>query len=137
MTVRRPIQLTEHTPPPFRPHTPDPEHESKVFHHSPAARAEHAMRQILFGDAKVKKNAADERVRTMQQRDEDFHARANTPLDSSNAKQASTDYDQRSPSTEAREADTTNQNGFGDDKQCYWSDMEARRGSSTRSEQKQ
>lgn len=94
------------------------------------------MRQILFGDAKVKKNAADERVRTMQQRDEEFHATANAPLDNPNAKQASTDYDQRSPSTEAREADTTNQNGFGDNKQCYWSDMEARRGSSARSEQK-
>ncbi|KAK5080082.1 hypothetical protein LTR70_008960 [Exophiala xenobiotica] len=137
MAVNRPTQLSEHTPPPFRPHTPDPEHESKIVHHSPATRAEHAMRQILFGEAKVKKNAADERVHALQQRDEEFHARATTPSDSPNVKQAWTNYDQKSPSTEACEADTTNQNGFGDDKQYRWPDTGARRGSSARSEQKQ
>jgi len=95
------------------------------------------MRQILFGDAKVKKNAADERVHAIQQRDEEFHARANTSLDIANAIQASTNYDQKTPSTEACEADTTNQNGFGDGKQYRWPDTGARRGSSARSEQKQ
>jgi len=112
MAVHRPAQLTEHTPPPFRPHTPDPEHESKVFHHSPAARAQHAMKQLLFGDAKVKKHAVDERVHAMQQRDEESQVRVATPTGSANAKR---DDGRRSPSLEAREADTDNQNGFGDE----------------------
>lgn len=72
------------------------------------------MKQLLFGDAKVKKHAVDERVNTMQQRDEESQARVATPL-GTNSASAKRDDSRRNPSLEARETDTVNQNGFGDE----------------------
>jgi len=117
MTLHRPAELTKHVPPPFRPHTPDPEHESKVIQHTPAARAENALRQMLFGNGKVNKNAANERVRYYQQRDEEIGARVSASLNTTYTESTSIETRQESPSIEAWEADSMNRNGFGDSAQ--------------------
>lgn len=125
MAEHRPTDLTEHAAPPFPPHSPAPEHESRLSRRFSIPRAENAIREILFGNAKVKKHAIDEHVHAIQQRDEEFNDQLATLKDSPDPQQAPTGSQQQSPSIEARECDTANQNGFGDDKERGWSGPES------------
>lgn len=137
MAAHRPTDLTEHAAPPFPPHSPDPEHESKLSRRSSISRIEDAIKGVFFGNARINKHAVDEHVHAIQQRDEDFHAKITTPHDSPNAKQTLTESGQRSPSVEARQAEITNQNGFSDDKEYGWPGLGSWQSASRQNEQKQ
>jgi len=137
MAQNRPADLTEHPAPPFPPHSPKPEHEAKLSRRaSSISRAENAIKEMFFGGAKVNKHAVDEHVHVVQQQDADFHARITTPHESSVTELASAEVYQRSPSIEARKADTTNQNGFSDDKQFGWPGLGDLQNVSSANEQK-
>lgn len=125
MAEHRPTDLTGHAAPPFPLHSPDPEHKSRLSRRFSISRVENAIREIFFGNARVKRHAINEYVHAIQQQDEDFYDRLVTLKDSSDPQQAPTESQQRSPSIEARECDTANQNGFGDDKERGWSGPES------------
>jgi len=133
MANHRPIDLTEHPAPPFPPNSPEP----GVRRRSSASRAKNAVRELLFGNAKVKRHAVDEQVRHIQQRDEEHHVSVTGHPDLPDIRQVSTDVNQRSPSIEAQKADTTNQNGFGDDEQFGWPGLGTWHGLSAPNERRQ
>lgn len=69
MGEQQPIQLSDHTCPPFRPNSPDPEHEARTVLPKSMVRAECAAQQLFFGNARVQRYAVEERVHRSQKLD--------------------------------------------------------------------
>lgn len=118
MATYRPTPLHTNPAPPFRPHTPDPEHEAKLSHHTGRVhRVEEAMRQMLFGNAKIKRRASDERVHDLQQKEAKHYSQITTPPESP---KETAKTDTASPSRQAADVDKVNQNGMDDEDSWGW-----------------
>ncbi|KAK5072001.1 hypothetical protein LTS08_000899 [Lithohypha guttulata] len=119
MADRRPIQLGGHSPPPFRPQTPDPQHEATVVRQGSLKRAENAIKEIFFGNAKVKQHAIDKQVQQTQERERQHKAKVLTPPESPSIEDMPhISLGSRSPSVEATDTDRINHNGLGTFKGC-------------------
>ena len=114
MAEHRPNSLTEHASPPFRPHTPDPNHEATTVRRPSIARVDNAIRQIIFGGARVKKHAADELVHNLQRKDEEHYARFVSMTPNRTSQSNEPNDDQVDASEEAKKIEESNKAGFGD-----------------------
>ena len=114
MAEHRPNSLTEHASPPFRPHTPDPDHEAKTIRRPSIARAENAIRHMIFGNAKVNKHAAKELVHDMQRKDEEHYARFVSTEAGCTSQGNEQSGDQVDASEETKRIEESNEAGFGD-----------------------
>ena len=117
MAQHRPISLTDHGSPPFKPHTPDPRYEARFSHSTASTRLQHAISDIIFGGAKVKTSVKEEQVRIRQQSDYEHLSKMKTLVNTisiDHLSEVNTDTSGK-PSEEVGHTDQVNSNGFDDD----------------------
>ena len=116
MSMHRPIALTSHAPPPFRPNSPDPTHSSHVPRLN--RRYEIARDQSLFGTAKIIRHRASDSAKEAAKTEAASSTRTDSSVNHSQTSQSSdASADPETPSREASQAVKMGRIGFGDEQE--------------------